>query len=132
MEDTAVKSGTHAGERSRGMTMIEIAITISLLALIILGVMGALSTGFMAQRNGSEILANQYHARRVVEEIQSSPFSSLLSFNGTSVTSADGKCQATIAATSVGTNLVRVVVTSSPVASPTVRIQLVTQLVNLN
>lgn len=97
-----------------------------------IGVMASLSTGFMAQRSNSEILESQLLAREVLEEVQSTAYDSLLSFNGTSVTSGNGRFRADITAAAAGTGLVRISVSSSCLANPTITSQLVTQIADLD
>jgi hypothetical protein len=48
------------------MSLVEISLAICILGLILIGVMGSLSMGFMAmaKKNNSDQLANQFFARR--------------------------------------------------------------------
>ncbi len=128
---TRVSRANLSSQRSDGLTLVEIALTIALLGMIMIGVMASLSTGFLAQRSNSDLLETQLLAREVLEEVQSTPYDSLLSFNGTSVTSGNGKCQASISAATAGTGLVRIAVASTCVANPSISSNLVTQIADL-
>ena len=120
------------GDRRAGMSLVEIALAISILGLILIGVMGSLSMGFMAKKNNSDQLANQFFARRIIEQMQSTPYSTLLSFNGTSVTSTDGKYRSSIAVRDAGLNLLRIVVTSNALTNPEINYRLVTMVAKLD
>lgn len=119
-------------DRTEGMSLIEVAVATSLLALILLGVMFSLSTGFMARRNNTDNMENQFFTRGVMEELQSTTYASLLSFNGTAVASANGKYRASITVNSAGVNLLRIVVTSADVTRPETSFRLVTQVAKLD
>ena len=121
-----------SSDRTEGMSLIEVAVATSLLALILLGVMFSLSTGFMARRNNTDNMENQFFTRGVMEELQSTAYASLLSFNGTAVASANGKYRASITVNSAGVNLLRIVVTSADVTRPETSFRLVTQVAKLD
>ena len=121
-----------SSDRTEGMSLIEVAVATSLLALILLGVMFSLSTGFMARRNNTDNMENQFFARGVMEELQSTVYAGLLSFNGTAVASANGKYRASITVNSAGVNLLRIVVTSADVTRPETSFRLVTQVAKLD
>ena len=109
-----------SGSSDDGFTLIEVSLALSMIAMILVGVMAALSSGFLAQRNNSEIVETQFLTQQVVEEIQDSAFDDLLSFNGTSVTSTDGFYRAQVTAASAGLHLIRIEVVSSSIARPTI------------
>jgi type II secretory pathway pseudopilin PulG len=120
------------GDRRGGMSLVEIALAISILGLILIGVLGSLSMGFMAKKNNSDQLANQFFARRIIEQMQSTPYVTLLSFNGTSVTSTDGKYRSSIAVRDAGLNLLRIVVISNALTNPEISYRLVTMVAKLD
>ena len=114
------------------MTIVEIAITISLLGIIIVGVLGTFSTGFMTQRSNGDFLECQYFTQQVLEEIQSTPFSDLLSFNGTYVDDTAGRHRARITASVYGVNLVKIEVNTSTLTPPQNSCHAVTLIANMN
>ncbi len=118
--ETWEPSGRTGGlrERDRGLSMIEVAISLSLLGLILVGVLGSLSTGFMAQRNNSDILECQLLTQRVIEEVQGSEFDSLPSFNGKYVEDTAHKHRARIYASMIGMNLVQLEVETASLVIP--------------
>lgn len=89
---------------------------LALVGAILLGVMASISTAFMGQRDSTARTESHFLLGRVLEEIQASPYDTLLSFNGTSVTEGDHR--AAIRVAPVGPDLlevqVDVVSTSSP------------------
>ena len=117
---TQLEREPERGCRREGFTLIEVSLALSLIAMILVGVMAALSSAFLAQRNNSEIVETQFLTQQVIEEAQDSAFDDLLSFNGTSVTSTDGLYRAQITASSAGLHLVRIEVVSSSIARPTI------------
>lgn len=108
--------GNGAVGRLCGMTLVEIAISLALLGLILVGVMGSLSTSFLTQRHNSDLMECQLLTQRVLEEIQSTPYNSLLSFNGTYVDDPGGKHRARIFASTAALNLVQLEVETSTVS----------------
>src|SRR5262245_30017383 len=72
---------------SEGFTLLEMALGFTVIGMILMGIMATFSTGFIAQRDNSEIAENQFLTRQVFEELQDIQFPDLLSFNDTSVTS---------------------------------------------
>jgi len=111
-------AGFGSGSSPCGLTLIEITITIAILALIMIGVLTSLSTSFMAQRNNTDLLECQFLTQRVLEEIKSTSYDGLLSFNGTRVDDASGKYRASISASSVAANLVQVEVVTAAREKP--------------
>jgi type II secretory pathway pseudopilin PulG len=114
------------------MTLLEITVTVAILSAILLGVMGSLSTGFLAKRANAETMENQFYARKVLEEVQNSSYDTLLSFNGTYVNSTDGKYRANITAGSGGANLTRIEVSCQSIANSKVNCRLVTMVAKLD
>ncbi len=88
--------------------MLEIMVAMTILAFILVGVLASLSTSFLAQRNNTDALECQLLTQRVIEEVKSRPYDTLLSFNGTRVDDASGRYRASISAANVGANLVQV------------------------
>ena len=116
--------------RSRGLTLVEVAISISLLGLILVGVMGSLSTSFLTQRSNSDVLECQLMTQRVLEELQSTPFKSLPSFNGTYVDDGASKHRARIHVKVAGMNLVQVEVSTVSLVGPNNGVRAVTMIAN--
>ena len=108
------------GEKFRlcGLTMIEIMVTIALLALIMIGILASLSTSFLAQRNNTDLLECQFLSQRVLEEVKSTSYDGLLSFNGTHVDDTSGKYRASISASNAAANLVQVEVVTAAREKP--------------
>ena len=114
---------------SQGMTLIEIAISLSIIGVLLLGVMASLSTGLSAQSINGERLTAHYLARDVLEEIQDNDFTNLLSFDGQFVT--EGAHQADISVSLVNVHLMRVQVTTTSTQYPEVSASAVTMISNL-
>ena len=100
--------GTVRKERSSqaGMNLIEVTIAMTILAIMLLGVMAALSNASFAERETSDVLQSQLLLSQVVEETRSVAFDSLLSLNGTYV--VKGSHRANITAGLVNPDLVRI------------------------
>jgi Tfp pilus assembly protein PilV len=127
----AVEAGAPA-ERTRGLSMVEVAISVSLLGLILVGVMGSLSTSFIAQRTNSDVMQCQLLTQQVMEEVQSTPYTDLLSFNGTFLDDTSGKHRARITASLQGANLVRIEVNTTSLDHPQNTARAVTMIANMN
>ncbi len=123
-------AGLGKGSSPCGLTMVEITITIAILALIMIGVLTSLSTSFMAQRNNTDLLECQFLTQRVLEEVKSTSYDGLLSFNGTRVDDPSGKYRASISASSAATNLVRVEVVTTARDNPESSARMVTLISN--
>jgi prepilin-type N-terminal cleavage/methylation domain-containing protein len=115
--------------RSQGLTLIEIAISLSIIGVLLLGVMASLTTGLSAQAENRERLTAQYLVRDVLEEIQDNDFANLLSFDGLFVT--EGAHQADISVSLVNTNLMRVQVSTTSTQHVEVSATAVTMISNL-
>ncbi len=127
-----IRRAREASGRTEGLSMVEIAITISLLGLILVGILGSLSTGFLAQRSNGDLTECQMFTQQVIEEIRSTPFADLLSFNGTYVDDAAGTHRARIAASVYGMNLVKIEVVTSSLSQPQNSCGAVTLMANMN
>jgi hypothetical protein len=103
------------GGPEEGMHLLEIAVSMTLVLVILLGVMASISSASFA---ASQMLMNQ-----VIEEVQASPFDSLLSFNGQFVTS--GVHRADITTGSVNADLVQIQVVVTSTTFPDVTSQAV-------
>jgi len=111
-------AGLGDGSRLRGLTLLEIMVTIALLALIMIGILASLSTSFLAQRNNTDLLECQFLSQRVLEEVKSTSYDGLLSFNGTHVDDTSGKYRASISASNAAANLVQVEVVTAAREKP--------------
>jgi Tfp pilus assembly protein PilV len=124
------RSGGKHAEPSSGFTMLEMVLGFTILSMILMGIMATFSTGFIAQRDNSELSENQLLTRQVCEELQDIQFADLLGFNGTAVTSPNGKNRAAISVTGMGVDLVRIQVVSSSVTRPEITSRAVTLVSN--
>ncbi len=111
----------HPNLRRGGFSLIEVAAGLALLAVILLGVMAAISTAFTGTRESTDRMENQLLLNRVIEEIQASPYESLLSFNGTFVTEGDHRADIQVALTEP--NLIQVQVNVASQGNPGVSSQ---------
>jgi Tfp pilus assembly protein PilV len=111
------------GGPEEGMHLLEIAVSMTLVLVILLGVMASISSASFAERSASEGLASQMLMNQVIEEVQASPFDSLLSFNGQFVTS--GAHRADITTGSVNADLVQIQVVVTSTTFPDVTSQAV-------
>jgi Tfp pilus assembly protein PilV len=111
------------GGPEEGMHLLEIAVSMTLVLVILLGVMASISSASFAERSASEGLASQMLMNQVIEEVQASPFDSLLSFNGQFVTS--GVHRADITTGSVNADLVQIQVVVTSTTFPDVTSQAV-------
>lgn len=91
-----------------GLSLIEVSVSISVLTIVCLGVLASISTSARAFRESDEFHESQLLVQEVLEEIQTAPFDTLLSFDGQFVNSDDGEYRADISVDYVTLNLVRV------------------------
>jgi len=115
----------HPGRsRERGFTLVEVMIAAAVIAIILIGVVSTFSTAFVADRVASEATQAQNYCRQTMETLMGQPFSTLASFNGTTL--VRGSLRSTVETATVAVGLVRVGVTVVSTAEPEVRSQLVT------
>ena len=100
----------------RGFCLIEVTLALTILGIILLGVMATITNASVAERETSEALQGQALLGQVVEEIQSTPFESLLSLNGHFVTSGEHRADITVGL--AGPELVRIQVDVTSAAFP--------------
>lgn len=118
--------------RSNGLTLIEVSITLVVLTLILTGLMASLSTGFLAQRQNTDLLECQLLTQQVIEEVQTAPYATLLSFNGTHVDDTAKTHRAQILARLADTGLVQIEVTTASLSQPLNTLRAVTLISSLN
>lgn len=90
-----------AVERSGGWSLIEVAVGLTLVAVILLGVTATLSTAAVGHRSTRSRIESQLLLNRVLEEIQASPYDTLLSFNGTFLVEGDHRVDISVVQTDV-------------------------------
>lgn len=110
--------------REQGFTLIEVMIAAAVIAIVLIGVVSTLSTAFVADRVASESTRAQNYCRQTMETLMEQEFSTLPTFNGSSI--VRGTLSANIETTTVAVGLVRVGVTVVSSAESDVRCQLVT------
>jgi prepilin-type N-terminal cleavage/methylation domain-containing protein len=101
------------GSSQDGFTLLEVFMAMTIVAIILLGVMGSISTASFAERNAGESLQSQMLLNQVIEELQDNPFSNLLSFNGQFVTSGDHRADILVGLLSPDLARIQVSVTST-------------------
>ena len=104
--------------REGGWTLLEIAVGLTLIAIILLGVTATLSTAAVGTRNSNERVASQMLLARVLDEAQASPWDSLQSFNGMFVVEGDHRADITVAPVDI--NLMQIQVDVSSLTNPAV------------
>lgn len=120
------RRGGTGSSPAAGLTLLEVTITVALLALILVGVLGALSTGALAQRSNTGMLGCQLLSRQVLEELKSVPYDGLAAFDGKSVDDVSGKYRATISVFPAATNLMELEVVAASREDPGTAFRLVT------
>lgn len=106
------------GEGEAGFNLLEATVALAILAIAILGVLASISTASIAERETAERLENQAVLGQVLEEIQSAPFDTLLSLNGTFVVKGNHRADIRAALDRVG--LVRIQVDARSLANPAI------------
>jgi len=107
-------------------------VALGILSVILLSLLGSLSAGFQGERNNTDRLECRLLTEQVLEEIQSTPFDGLLSFNGTFLDDPSGKHRARISAAPDELNLVRIEVTTSSLENPQISLRAVILISNPN
>ena len=105
-------------ERRAGWSLIEAAVGLMLVAVILLGVTATLTTAAIGHRATTSRVESQMLLNQVLEEIQASPYDTLLSFHGTYV--VEGNYRADISAALADVHLVAIQVGVTSPADPTV------------
>ena len=112
------KLGSQSCCGETGSSLLEVAISLTLILAILIGVMASLTTASLAQMNATEATQSQLLLSQALEEVKANDYDDLLSFNGQSV--ASGTNTALIQADLVATNLTRVQITVTSSAYPEV------------
>ncbi|HVR76206.1 MAG TPA: prepilin-type N-terminal cleavage/methylation domain-containing protein [Planctomycetota bacterium] len=81
---------------SEGFNLIEMMISMAIVLATLLGVMASLSTASIAEINSSESVENQFLLGQTLEELKNNSFDTLLSFNGTFVTSGSNRADISV------------------------------------
>jgi Tfp pilus assembly protein PilV len=105
-------------DRSAGWSLIEVAVGLTLIAVILLGVTATLSIAAVGHRSTSSRVESQMLLNRVLEEIQASPYDTLLSFNGTFL--VEGDHQANLSVAQADVHLVQIQVDVISKEDPTI------------
>jgi hypothetical protein len=104
-----------------GLSLIDVAVGITLTGTIVLGVLACMSGAFLGSRTAAAGLERQLLLERVLEEVQALPFSKLPSLDGTSVDEGTHHAEIEVQAEGAGLAKVEVVVTSESSATDTSR-----------
>jgi len=88
--DLKMHSPRFSSQASIGLTLLELAVTVAVIAIAALGIVSYISTGYAVDREATETLAAQNLARRVMEELQEAPFTTLIeNFDRTQIVEGD-------------------------------------------
>ncbi len=98
--------------------LLEATVALAILTLALLGVLAAISNASVAERETAQMLESQAALAQVLEEIQSLPYDTVLSLNGTFVTKGNQRADIRAALDRVG--LIRVQVDVTSAANPAV------------
>lgn len=101
-----------------GFNLLEATVALAILAIAVLGVLASISSASIAERETAERLENQAALGQVLEEIQSAPFETLLSLNGTFVVKGNHRADIRAALDRVG--LVRIQVDARSLVNPAI------------
>ena len=126
LESTATINDAHApfARRQRGMTLLEITITVVLVAIIAAGVLSSITMAHMTDRNATDLITAQHLAQQVIESVEVTPYEGLLALNGAAL--VDGRFQSATSATLVAVGLIRIQVTVTCPSNPNINVRVVT------
>jgi len=112
------------------MTLVEVMMALTVLTIVALGVLSTISISFSADRSSQRQLDGQSFAQEVMETVKATPYSQVLSLDGTR-TVRDG-LSGVIRADLISSGLIRVEVEVTDDANPAVSTQLVTAMADLD
>lgn len=113
-----------------GMTLIEITITVVIVAIIAAGVLSSITMAHMSDRNAKDVITAQHLAQQVMESVEVTPYNALLALSGATVT--DGRFQAVTTATLVAVGLIRIEVQVTCAENAHVDMRVVTMFADRN
>jgi len=115
-----VIGGRRAGSADSrcGFSLVEVAVALTLVGVIVLGVLATVSTAAASGRSSGARLDSQMLLNQVIEEIQGSPYDTLLGFHGTFV--VEGDHRADISAVLADVNLVQIQVDVASQVDPSI------------
>ncbi len=89
-----------------GWSLVEVTVGLTLISIIVLGVTASLSTAAVGAETTNDELESALLLDRVLQEVQASPYDTLLTFNGTFLVEGDHRADIRVAL--VATNLIQI------------------------
>ncbi|MCA8960029.1 MAG: prepilin-type N-terminal cleavage/methylation domain-containing protein [Planctomycetes bacterium] len=111
-------------EHQRGLTMVEVLAATVVVTLLATGVISSISMAYVADRSAQDLITSQNVAREVMESIEVTPFSGLLSLDGAQLN--EGEFTAITGVTLISVGLIRVEVLVTHSSNPEIATRAVT------